>query len=462
MRAFDSVAKKLAIAMVVLFEIGWIVYVGGIGSYLHQRNRGRTISDPGEALNSLIFGSQSTSAPETRLRDPVLFPHYFTLVGGQFVALLFLLHAALPSSTVSYIIGALSSVVNVFFFVSVGYMANWSASVVRYLEIAISEFGAESPNSFRFSPGTDPSELRRYNIELHAVRCILAGIVLMAISWGLIQLLFFFYEYKKHSAPQLNRSLWCVIREFVVDLPTSTSQLKATPGEIIRLCVIPLLVLSAVGWCVCVAGLYKSSGSDNGIVAVYSLFATRTSFNVPYEFGTWATFFIAPILYLAALLHAGCSGGASTMSGIFAAIMNTLFVLNVGYKLVDVSITKYKYSKFGLDPLTLSIFSNDFNIDASSDAALRSEAEQTANYINNLILGGGIVCLFFWMIVYTAWNFYGITGSRDHARLQPNGGNLQPQPAHQSGHGDTASFVPEQQLPPPYDKYLESEMQPVN
>ena len=150
------------------------------------------------------------------------------------------------------------------------------------------------------------------------------------------------------------------------------------------------------------------------------------------------------------------------MSGIFAAIMNTLFVLNVGYKLVDVSITKYKHSKFGLDPLTLSIFSNDFNIDASSDSASRSVAEQTANYTNNLILGGGVVCLFFWMIVYAAWNFYGITGSRDRARLQPNGGNLQPQPAHQSGHGDTASFVPEQQLPSPYDKYLESEMQPVN
>ena len=212
MRAFDSVANKLAIAMVVLFEIGWIVYVGGIGSYLHQRNRGRTTSDP----VALFFRPPSTSAPETRLRDPVLFPHYFTLVGGQFVALLFLLHAALPSSTVSCIIGVLSSVVNVFFFVSVGYMANWSASVVRYLEIAISEL--ESPNESIFSLRTDPSELQRYNIELYAVRCILAGIVLMAISWGLIQLLLFFYEYKKHSAPQLNRSLWCVIREFVVDL----------------------------------------------------------------------------------------------------------------------------------------------------------------------------------------------------------------------------------------------------
>ena len=38
MPAFDSIAKKLAIPMVVLFEIVWIVYTGGFSSYLQQRD----------------------------------------------------------------------------------------------------------------------------------------------------------------------------------------------------------------------------------------------------------------------------------------------------------------------------------------------------------------------------------------------------------------------------------------
>ena len=116
MRAFDSIAKKLAIPMVVLFEIGWIVYTGGLASYMIQL-------------------AQSAPNVDETLREPVLFPYYFTLVGGQFVALLFLLHAALPSSMISsYIVGVLPSVLNVIYFVSVGYMIHWSAPMARFSE----------------------------------------------------------------------------------------------------------------------------------------------------------------------------------------------------------------------------------------------------------------------------------------------------------------------------------------
>ena len=122
--AFDSIAKKLAIPVVVLFEIGWVVYTGGFGSYMHQR----------VLLNAELSSRGSTSAPnvDELLRDPALFPFYFTLVGGQFVALLFLFHAALPSGIVSYVAGVLSSVLNIIYFVSVGYLIHWSAPMVKY------------------------------------------------------------------------------------------------------------------------------------------------------------------------------------------------------------------------------------------------------------------------------------------------------------------------------------------
>ena len=429
MRAFDSIAKKLSIPVVVLFEIGWIVYTSGFGSYMHQRVLEN--ADNSRDYTSLYDQSAPPNADEV-LRDPVLFPYYFALVGGQFVALLFLLHAALPSSTASYVVGVLSSVLNIIYFVSVGYLIHGSVNSVRSYEERVRSLQQSSYSSY--SPYYDSSseDLKRAILYLHAVRCLLAGTIIMTISWGLIQLFVFFY--KPQTDSQNQRSLWRVIREFVTDLPSSTSQMKAKLGELIRLCTIPLLVLSTVGWSVCTAGLYK-------------LFDNAETYIYQYDFGTWATFFVTPLLYLAALFHAGCSGGASTMSGVFAAIFNIFFVLNMGSTVVGVCIVKYL-----LDQSTSSI---------------TAETRQ-AIYYTDLILGGGVVCLFFWTIVYAAWHFYSFNRSTDRTRLQSNGndepGDLQAiAHAQQNEYGDTTthtSFIPQQQLPP-YSKHLESEMQPV-
>ena len=89
-----------------------------------------------------------------------------------------------------------------------------------------------------------------------------------------------------------------MIREFGWPI-TSASQLKATLGEWLRLCIIPVLILSVIGWCVCAAGFQNPSNPTK------------------LPFWNLGHFFIAPLLYLAVLLHAGCSGDASTMSGIF-------------------------------------------------------------------------------------------------------------------------------------------------
>lgn len=432
MQAFDSIAKKLTILMVVLFEIGWIVYTGGFGSYMHQSVL--------QNANSIDGGypSYDSSAPDANkiLRDPSLFSHYFVLVGGQLVALLFLIHAALPSSVVGTIVGVLSSVLNTIFFVSVGYLIHWSVGLVRTYEESIRTL-QESPDSSyyygQYASESDSASLKRAILYLHAVRCILAGTVLMTIGWGVIQLLIFFY--KPHTDSQNQRSLWQVVREFARDLPTSISQVKAKVGELIRLGTIPLLVLSAVGWGVCTAGLYKLF--DNSEIIYHQ-----------YDFGTWATFFVTPLLYFAALFHAGCSGGASTMSGVFAAIFNVFFILNMGSTVVSVCVTKYIVDQ------TTSNFTTE---------------TQRALYYADLILGGGVVCLLFWTVVHAAWHFYHFGGSTEHTRsLQSNGNDEHSHAiiiahAEQNEHGDTTphtGFVPEQQLPP-YAKHLESEMQPV-
>ena len=398
MQAFDSIAKKLVIPVIVLFEIGWVVFVGGFGS---QLNIGVEQSE-----------DSGQSADEV-LRSPFLFPEYFTLVAGQFVALLALLHAALPSSiTASSIVGVLSTILNIIYFVSVGYLINWSVYAVKTLERLLDQL-----------PSFDDNDLRRY---LHAYRCVLAGTIIMTVSWGLIQLLSFFYEPKN---PQ-RRSLWRVIREF----GWSNIQLKATLGEWLRLGTIPVLVLSAIGWCVCIAGLQKFLDIvDNDSSSRYIFTSLHQ-----YSFGIWANFFIAPLLYLAALLYAGCSSDASTVSGVFAAIFNTFFVLSMGYAVVGVSIIKY------------------------SDSEIRRSGFFTSSdpqevYNENLILGGGVVCLIFWTIIHVFWHFYRLEGSGDHTRLQSNSNDDHPQTISHAQHD--SSFVPEQ--PPAYAKHLEAEMQPV-
>ena len=432
MPAFDSIAKKLAIPMVVLFEFGWIIYTGGLGSFLHQQ-----VLETTERSNSRYssYDQQGASDAQEVLKNPVLFSHYFALAGGQFVAVLFLVHAALPLNSASYVVGVLSFILNVIYFVSVGYLINWSVTGVRIYEDRISTL-QDSPYS-SYSPYSESSSeaLRRARLYLHATRCVLAGTIIMAISWGIIQLLTFFYK-----PPQNKTDLWQVVREFSRNLSTSTSQAKAKLGELIRLGTIPLLILSAIGWAVCTAGLYRFSDSINSLSS-----RSTTTYQTEYNFGTWATFFITPLLYFAALFHAGCSGGASTMSGVFAAIFNVFFVLNMGSTVVTFCIWKYT-----LDQESISSFS-----------------EETLQIIHNieLGLGGGIVCLLFWTIVHTAWLFYCIDRSPDHNRLQSNRDAEHSQPIAHAQQNDTTtahgSFIPGQKVPPPYTKHLESEMPPV-
>ena len=324
------------------------------------------------------YDQQSASDAHKVLRDPVLFSQYFALVGGQFVAVLFLIHAALPLNTASYVVGVLSSILNVIYFVSIGYLIVWSVNEVRLISAILeSPYQSYSPDYSELSS----EALRRY---LQAFRCVLSGTIIMTISWGIIQLFTFFYK-----PPQNKTNLWQVVREFSRNLSTSSSQAKAKLDELIRLSTVPLLILSAIGWAVCTAGLYRLYDNNRSSIIIQQ-----------YDFATWATFFVTPLLYFAALFHAGCSGDASTMSGVFAAIFNVFFVLNMGCTVVAVCIWKYTQS---LD---------------QSNSTFQVSEEDIHN--SNLVLGGGIVCLLFWTIVHTAWLFYRINTLADHDRLQPN------------------------------------------
>ena len=125
---FDKTSKKLAIPLFVLFEIGWIVVTAGFILFFKGK------------LRDILLDDSS--------RSPVYFPVYMILVGGQFVVLLGLLHAALPSGTASSIVGALSTVLNIIYFVSVGYLINFSCLMI--LGIKLSKYYENDPDECTF------------------------------------------------------------------------------------------------------------------------------------------------------------------------------------------------------------------------------------------------------------------------------------------------------------------------
>ena len=331
-QAFDSTPKKLAIPLFALFEIGWIVFTAGFGLLL-----------------SNIKVDDSTLKEDDDRKSPLYFPYYMTLVGGQFVAVLGLLYAALPSGGHSSIFGALSTVLNTIYFVIVGYVINTSYTELQVLKWDI---------HYHDSHYHDPQLVR-------VVKLMLAGTIILTVSWGIVQLLSQFYEH--HPQPVQARNLWSVI----VECWKNRTTLVRDISESVRLSSIPATLLSAIGWCVFVGGLHYE-------------------YYWAYYFGGWSAIFITLLMYLASLLHAGYTGKASSLMGIFASILNTFFVVGMGFSVT--SAGKYLYKS----PHLLDT--------ASSQQDIEDIKEDI--YYNRLILGGGMVCLICWTVVLVLWPFY--------------------------------------------------------
>lgn len=209
MQAFNSIPKKLALPAFVLFEIGWIVYTVGFSLLLVNFVRG---------TNRSVYS-----------------PFYFTLAGGQFVVVLGLAHAGLPSGLSSSIVHVLSTILDTIYFVFTGYVLVYS----RLLLPSLLQFTAES------------------NL-LRSVNLVFAGTILLTVSWSLVQLLTVFYE---QPQPQQTRSWWHLIVDSYKAL-FHASELNGpshqiTCSEAVRLSSIPAIIFSAVGWGVLVSGMHN-------------------------------------------------------------------------------------------------------------------------------------------------------------------------------------------------------------
>ena len=342
MKVFDTIPKKLAILVFVLFEVGWIVYTVGFGLVLD--------------------GKPSTLLAPTDIKNLFYFPFYFTLVSGQFMVVLGLLHAALPSSRASAIIGVFSTILNHVCFASIGFVLVYCGQFI----VLLLENASES------RPGA-------------SLILMFAGTFLLAVSWIFSQIFAIFYK-----KPQQTRTRnWWVLTVDIYKALVGDAQVCGSIGrlftrtEMIHLLSIPAVVLSAIGWSVYAGGLYnlnQALASAGGIDLLSNNFAV------------WGSSIITPIAFLIALLHAGSSGNQSdAILGVLLSILNTFISVCVGYVVTFMGQALHTIDSLNfrqLDPFTIQLIRNI-----------------------NLTLGGGIVCLLFWTFVLVLSQFYTYSAS---------------------------------------------------
>ena len=295
MCTFDRVPKRAAVCFFAVFEIGWIMYTIGLGLSIREE---RSLLPPS---------------------DPLFLPYYPTVIGGQIVVALILLHVGLPPSYARAAIGVLSTVLNVIYFASVGYV------------IIASRF-------------------ERLTVGDNIVTFI--GTVLMTMSWSFVQLLTTIHE----PPPKNIKNLWCT-------LDTSSGYTQCNPWrhiiytEKIRFLSSLAIILSAFGWLLSLSGIRNAVPSVDG-----HRFMERMATYAP------------PFLYLAALLHAGCSGRISRVMHITSSFLSTFFIVSMGYMVVSSGEFLSFYPPVGNS--------------------------------TQLLLIGGSASLFFWTIVLILWPFY--------------------------------------------------------
>ena len=300
---FETIPKKLAIPLFVLFEIGWVAYLAGFGLTLDREKEG---------------------LPET---SSLLLPCYLVVIGGQFVVVFGLLQAGLPFGTTRSIVGVLSTALNTTYFVFVGF-------------VMVS------------------SKFHTLAVSVNDSRLMLDGTIIQTTSWGLVQILSMFYDPQQ----QQTRRLLCTC--------TSVSQCSTwrhvVCTEVVRLLSILIIFLSAVGWIVSISGI--RSITDIDVEA--------------HHFMKWSALFVSPVLYLSALLHAGCSGRASIAMQFFATILNTFFTVSMGYVVISSGLFIYQYP--------------------------------TSRRAKWLQLNGAVLSLFLWTVVLAMWPFYHLRRDYTH------------------------------------------------
>ena len=185
------------------------------------------------------------------------------------------------------------------------------------------------------------------------------GALFSIVCWNLVLILTIFY---KNASSQRSRHNRMGRRLF--------------PG-IARCLSVPLLALSAAGWCLFVVGYHQIDYSHDSSMVFDEL-------SKPVVI---AVFITGPFLFLASLLHAGFAGDSSFVMGVFLTTAHKFYVMTTGFVIVHLS---HCIMKIGI-----------------------MEAKKDSYFY--YMLGGALASLFFWTTVHALWPFYQVRSNpEDH------------------------------------------------
>ena len=338
--------RKLSLVPLCLFLLGWLVCSVGFIWKLVEWNQ------------DLSRNSTFNPIPVSR-SNPLNFPYYIILVGGPFVFLFGLLHTILPSIA-SSIVGMVSAFVSTIFFVSVGW-----AVYCGGLDIIL------VANS-------------KLNVSVIDVKTalIFGGAIFAILCWCFVMMLSTSYNYKKtpntFGLPNYNEIFNADRQE-----PSPLRKIPFTPG-VARILSVPFIILSIVGWCVYVVGLDRLPKLESQNPH-YMHNSSQSYFYLSF----YGSVVVGPLLYLSALLHAGCGGGASTVMGVFTCILHTLYIIFIGYSVTEFG--RFIYSTC-----------QDSSLPLVNCSVLPSTVDVNIIYV----FVGGSGCLLFWTFVLALWPFY--------------------------------------------------------
>ena len=317
MPVFYGLARKMALVPINLFLIGWIAYlIGFVWDLIDNFEKG-----------------------------PKLYDLYATAVGGLILYFCAMLHTGLPGLP-SKIVGSITACLSVIYFVAAGSVLYKSGHKI-YLEGG----SVDVKNT-----------------------CLFVGVLIASFCWTLTQIFSLFYKYKQDSQDDVYVRLYNESTDRI-----SPRNASAIFAGIARKLVIPMIVFSAVGWCVYIVGVHK-------LLEVYQF---------PTDINVWGANIFTILLFLAALMHAGCSGGASQVMGISSALLSMLFLIFMGSVIYENGYQIYSICRE--QRLNCSI--------------LHSSVPISILYQ----FSGGVGCCFFWATVLALWPFYKQMDTHTHS-----------------------------------------------
>ena len=281
MRLFYGPHRRLSLFPIILFGVGWILYLVGFVR---------------------IMTKPSPSFPRWDN-----YPAIVAVVAGPLFFLASLLQSCL-GDTPSSVMGSVAATSAVVFLVALGNSSITTAQILYHYNSTAEE------QSIPYLSSTLTG----------CIICSLAITVLLGL-WG--------YYMVMPPRSSRNRRHYTLHAEEEDDGSLSLEQPRHErsrdslfPGYARKMAVFCIL-LAGIGWGVVVGGHHQriSRVPEEGVY---------TNDMFIFDFGLWSTLVLTPLLLLFALIHAGASGRTSSVMGVVTSILNGFVLTSIGYYII--------------------------------------------------------------------------------------------------------------------------------